>query len=180
MASNLTAQVRDIAQVTTAVAGGDLSRKITVEVKGEVDDLKNTINTMVDQLNSFSSEVTRVALEVGKVQEVDDVGRLDEVLSGVPLDGILTGASSPESSNWNRAASERHHWQTLSMLENELTGDVSSNVTHLLDRLAAAQFLYRTLAADGVSFEGNSSGDHLQQWLDALRSFQRLIGMSAS
>ena len=65
LASNLTAQVRDIAQVTTAVAAGDLSKKITVNVKGEVNDLKNTINTMVDQLNAFSSEVTRVALEVG-------------------------------------------------------------------------------------------------------------------
>ena len=65
MASNLTSQVRNIAEVTTAVANGDLSRKITVDVKGEILELKNTINTMVDQLNSFSSEVTRVALEVG-------------------------------------------------------------------------------------------------------------------
>ncbi len=65
MASNLTAQVRNIAEVTTAVAKGDLSKKITVDVKGEILELKNTINTMVDQLNSFSSEVTRVALEVG-------------------------------------------------------------------------------------------------------------------
>ncbi|HYG04137.1 MAG TPA: HAMP domain-containing protein [Chryseosolibacter sp.] len=65
MASNLTGQVRNIAQVTTAVARGDLSRKITVDVKGEIAELKDTINTMVDQLNSFASEVTRVAREVG-------------------------------------------------------------------------------------------------------------------
>src|SRR5207245_791555 len=65
MASNLTAQVRNIAEVTTAVASGDLARKITVDVKGEILELKNTINTMVDQLNSFASEVTRVAREVG-------------------------------------------------------------------------------------------------------------------
>ena len=65
MASNLTAQVRNIAAVTTAVARGDLSRKITVDVKGEILELKETINTMVDQLNGFSSEVTRVAREVG-------------------------------------------------------------------------------------------------------------------
>jgi HAMP domain-containing protein/CheY-like chemotaxis protein/signal transduction histidine kinase len=65
MASNLTAQVRNIADVTTAVARGDLSRKITVDVKGEILELKNTINTMVDQLNAFASEVTRVAREVG-------------------------------------------------------------------------------------------------------------------
>jgi HAMP domain-containing protein len=65
MASNLTGQVRNIAEVTTAVARGDLSRKITVDVKGEILALKNTINTMVDQLNAFASEVTRVAREVG-------------------------------------------------------------------------------------------------------------------
>jgi HAMP domain-containing protein/CheY-like chemotaxis protein/signal transduction histidine kinase len=65
MASNLTGQVRNIADVTTAVAKGDLSRKMTVDVKGEILELKNTINTMVDQLSAFSSEVTRVAREVG-------------------------------------------------------------------------------------------------------------------
>ncbi len=65
MADNLTNQVRNIAEVTTAVAKGDLSKKITVDVKGEMLQLKDTINTMVDQLNSFGSEVTRVALEVG-------------------------------------------------------------------------------------------------------------------
>src|SRR5207244_1629811 len=65
MASNLTNQVRNIAEVTTAVARGDLSRKITVDVRGEILQLKETINTMVDQLNSFASEVTRVAREVG-------------------------------------------------------------------------------------------------------------------
>ncbi|MEO6225714.1 MAG: HAMP domain-containing protein [Sphingomicrobium sp.] len=65
LAANLTGQVRNIAEVTTAVASGDLSKKITVDVKGEILELKNTINTMVDQLNSFASEVTRVAREVG-------------------------------------------------------------------------------------------------------------------
>ena len=65
MAGNLTSQVRNIAEVTTAVARGDLSRKITVDVKGEILELKNTINTMVDQLNAFAAEVTRVAREVG-------------------------------------------------------------------------------------------------------------------
>src|ERR1700739_1385617 len=65
MASNLTDQVRNIAEVTTAVAKGDLSRKITVDVRGEILALKDTINTMVDQLNGFAAEVTRVAREVG-------------------------------------------------------------------------------------------------------------------
>src|SRR5580693_2221911 len=70
MAGNLTAQVRNIAAVTTAVARGDLSKKITVDVKGEILELKNTINTMVDQLSSFAAEVTRVAREVGTAGEL--------------------------------------------------------------------------------------------------------------
>src|SRR5882672_4243936 len=65
MASNLTGQVRNIADVATAIARGDLSRKITVDVKGEILELKNTMNIMVDQLNAFASEVSRVAREVG-------------------------------------------------------------------------------------------------------------------
>ncbi len=65
MAGNLTAQVRNIAEVATAIAGGDLSRKITVDVRGEILQLKETLNTMVDQLNRFAGEVTRVAREVG-------------------------------------------------------------------------------------------------------------------
>ena len=65
MANNLTGQVRNIAEVTTAIANGDLSKKITVNVSGEILQLKDTINTMVDQLNAFAGEVTRVAREVG-------------------------------------------------------------------------------------------------------------------
>ena len=65
MANNLTSQVRNIAQVTTAVANGDLSQKISVDARGEILELKKTINTMVDQLSSFAAEVTRVAREVG-------------------------------------------------------------------------------------------------------------------
>src|SRR5207245_3886120 len=65
MAANLTGQVRNIADVTTAVAKGDLSKKITAEAKGEILELKSTINTLVDQLNAFASEVSRVAREVG-------------------------------------------------------------------------------------------------------------------
>ena len=79
MASNLTAQVRNIAEVTTAVANGDLSKKITVDVQGEILELKNTINTMVDQLNSFASEVTRVALEVGTEGKLGGQARVQDV-----------------------------------------------------------------------------------------------------
>src|SRR5207244_3314521 len=74
MAGNLTGQVRNIAEVTTAVANGDLGKKITVDVRGEILELKNTINTMVDQLNAFAGEVTRVAREVGTRSEERRVG----------------------------------------------------------------------------------------------------------
>ena len=99
MAGNLTGQVRNIAEVTTSVANGDLSKKITVDVKGEILQLKNTINTMVDQLNSFASEVTRVAREVGtegklggqaQVQGVGGVWR-DLTESVNSMAGNLTG-----------------------------------------------------------------------------------------
>jgi HAMP domain-containing protein/signal transduction histidine kinase/CheY-like chemotaxis protein len=79
MATNLTGQVRNIADVTTAVAKGDLSKKITVEVKGEILELKNTINTMVDQLNGFASEVTRVAREVGTEGKLGGQARVEGV-----------------------------------------------------------------------------------------------------
>ena len=79
LAANLTGQVRNIAEVTTAVANGDLSKKITVDVKGEILELKNTINIMVDQLNSFASEVTRVAREVGTEGKLGGQARVDGV-----------------------------------------------------------------------------------------------------
>src|SRR5205807_3288132 len=79
LADNLTSQVRNIADVTTAVAKGDLSRKITVEARGEVLELKNTINTMVDQLSSFADEVTRVATEVGTEGRLGGQAEVEDV-----------------------------------------------------------------------------------------------------
>ena len=83
LAGNLTSQVRNIAEVTTAVATGDLSKKITVDVKGEVLELKETINTMVDQLRSFAAEVTRVAREVGTEGQLGGQAEVE----GVPVSG---------------------------------------------------------------------------------------------
>src|SRR4249919_146209 len=99
MATNLTGQVRNIAEVTTAVARGDLSKKITVDVKGEILELKNTINVMVDQLNSFASEVTRVASEVGSKGKLGGQAQVEGVAgtwsdltdSGNLMAGNLTG-----------------------------------------------------------------------------------------
>src|SRR5690348_3872000 len=94
MAANLTGQVRAIAQVTTAVANGDLSKKMTADAKGEILELKNTINTMVDQLKSFASEVTRVAREVGTEgklggqAQVKGVGGIWKVNISIPFHSI--------------------------------------------------------------------------------------------
>src|SRR5262249_18091171 len=79
MASNLTGQVRNIAEVATAIARGDLSRKITVDVRGEILQLKETINTMVDQLNSFAAEVTGLAREVGTEAKLGGQARVPGV-----------------------------------------------------------------------------------------------------
>ena len=83
MASNLTGQVRNIAQVTTAVAKGDLNQKITVDARGEVLELKNTVNTMVDQLGTFADEVTRVAREVGTEGKLGGQAEVKGVLGHV-------------------------------------------------------------------------------------------------
>src|SRR4029434_8049934 len=82
MASNLTGQVRNMADVATAIANGDLSRKITVDVRGEIRQLKETINTLVDQLNAFAAEVTRVAREVGSEGKLGGQAEVKDV-SGV-------------------------------------------------------------------------------------------------
>jgi len=121
MAGNLTAQVRNIAEVTTAVARGDLSKKITVDVKGEILELKNTINVMVDQLNSFASEVTRVAREVGTEGKLGGQARVPGV-GGVWKD--LT--DNVNSMGGNLTAQVRNIAEVTTAVAN---GDLSKKIT---------------------------------------------------
>ncbi len=121
MADNLTAQVRNIADVTTAVAKGDLSKKITVDVKGEILELKNTINTMVDQLSSFASEVTRVAREVGTEGKLGGQAKVEGV-SGTWKD--LT--DSVNSMAGNLTAQVRNIANVTTAVAN---GDLSKKIT---------------------------------------------------
>ncbi len=121
MAGNLTAQVRNIAEVTTAVAKGDLSKKITVDVKGEILELKNTINTMVDQLNSFASEVTRVVRDVGTEGKLGGQARVAGV-GGVWKD--LT--DSVNSMGGNLTAQVRNIAEVTTAVAN---GDLSKKIT---------------------------------------------------
>jgi HAMP domain-containing protein len=110
MANNLTGQVRNIAEVATAIAEGDLSSKITVEVKGEILALKNTMNTMVDQLNGFAAEVTRVAREVGTEGKLGGPGRsagCRRHLEGFDRQRQLHGLESDRSSTQHRRSHDR-------------------------------------------------------------------------
>src|SRR6476469_7761540 len=135
MAGNLTAQVRNIAEVATAIAGGDLSRKITVDVKGEILELKNTINTMVDQLNAFAGEVTRVAREVGTEGKLGGQAEVKGV-SGTWRD--LTENVNQLASNLTtqvRAMADVACSVTQGDLTRQITVDASGEVAELKDRV---------------------------------------------
>ena len=145
MAANLTGQVRNIAEVTTAVANGDLSRKITVDVKGEVLELKNTLNTMVDQLNSFASEVTRVAREVGTEGKLGGQAQVKGV-SGV--------------------------WKDLTESVNQMAGNLTGQVRNIADVTTAVAKgdLSKKITVD-VRGEILQLKEAINTMVDQLRSF---------
>ena len=145
MAGNLTAQVRNIAEVTTAVARGDLSRKITVDVKGEILELKDTINTMVDQLNAFAGEVTRVAREVG-------------------TDGKLGGQAQVPGV----AGTWKDLTDNVNFMANNLTGQVR-NIAEVATAVARGD-LSRKITVD-VKGEILELKDTMNTMVDQLRSF---------
>ena len=148
MAGNLTAQVRNIAEVTTAVARGDLSRKITVDVKGEILELKNTINTMVDQLNAFASEVTRVAREVGTEGKLGGQAEVPEVAG--------TWKDLPDNVNFmasNLTAQVRNIAEVATAiaggdLSKKITVDVRGEILLLKDTLNTMVEQLRSFAAE--------------------------------
>src|SRR5205807_1981748 len=143
--SNLTAQVRNIAAVTTAVATGDLSKKITVDVKGEILELKNTINTMVDQLSSFASEVTRVAREVGS-------------------EGKLGGQAQVKAVAGT--------WKDLTDSVNSMAGNLTAQVRNIAEvtTAVAAGDLSKKITVD-VKGEVQRLKDTINTMVDQLRSF---------
>src|SRR6266566_1336149 len=148
MASNLTNQVRNIAEVTTAVAKGDLSRTITVEVRGEILELKNTINTMVDQLNSFASEVTRVAREVGTEGKLGGQAQVKGV-SGTWKD--LTDSVNSMASNLTgqvRNIAEVTTAVALGDLSRKITVDVRGEILQLKDTINTMVDQLRSFAAE--------------------------------
>src|SRR5207245_366543 len=135
MASNLTGQVRNIAEVTTAIAGGDLSKKITVDVRGEILQLKDTVNTMVDQLNGFASEVTRVAREVGSDGKLGGQAQVPGV-AGTWKD--LTDNVNFMASNLTSQVRNDAHVATAVAggdFSNKITVDVRGEILQLKDTL---------------------------------------------
>ena len=145
MASNLTGQVRNIAEVTTAVATGDLSKKVTVDVKGEVLELKNTVNTMVDQLSTFADEVTRVAREVGSE------GRLGGQAQVKGVSGV---------------------WKDLTENVNTLAGNLTGQVRNIaaVTTAVATGDLSKKITVD-VKGEVLELKDTINTMVDQLRSF---------
>ena len=145
MAANLTGQVRNIAEVTTAVANGDLSKKITVDVRGEILELKSTINTMVDQLNSFASEVTRVAREVG-------------------IEGKLGGQAQVRGV----AGTWKDLTDNVNMMANNLTGQVRG-IASVVTAVAEGD-LKRKLIVDAKG-EIAALADTINEMIDTLATF---------
>src|SRR5205823_2406702 len=145
MAGNLTAQVRNIAEVTTAIANGDLSRKITVDVKGEILEMKNTVNIMVDQLSSFASEVTRVAREVGS-------------------EGILGGQAEVKGVAGT--------WKDLTDSVNSMAGNLTGQVRNIADVTTAVAKgdLSKKITVD-VKGEFLELKNTINTMVDQLRSF---------
>src|SRR5918993_835649 len=145
MAGNLTSQVRNIADVTKAVAAGDLSKKITVDVKGEILELKNTVNTMVDQLNAFASEVSRVAREVG-------------------TEGSLGGQARVEGVSGT--------WKDLTDSVNSMAGNLTSQVRNIAEvtTAVAAGDLSKKITVD-VKGEISELADTINSMIDTLATF---------
>ncbi len=166
MARNLTGQVRNIAEVTTAVANGDLSKKISIDVQGEFLELKNTVNTMVDQLNAFAGEVTRVAREVGVEGKLGGQAQSTEV-SGVWKD--LTDNVNQLAANLTnqvRAISDVATAVTEGDLTRQVPVEASGEVAVLMDALNE---MIRTL--------GETTRENIEQdWLKTNRErFTRML-----
>src|SRR5207302_28105 len=148
MAGNLTAQVRNIAEVTTAVANGDLSKKITVNVRGEILELKNTINTMVDQVSSFAAEVTRVAREVGTEGKLGGQANVRGVAGTWKDLGDSVNSMAGNLTSQVRNIAEVTTAVANGDLSRKITVDVRGEILELKDTLNGAVEMLRSFAAE--------------------------------
>ncbi|MFO0966104.1 MAG: hypothetical protein U0793_11050 [Gemmataceae bacterium] len=128
----------------------------------------------------YSSGPLLNSIFLQELQDIFEVGRLDDVLSGVDLDEVITSATSPQAASWNLAVSQQHHWQTLHALDTALPGAVRQRVTHVMGLIRAAQGLYALLERAGVTFERYTGKDHLANWSRALSDFARRVGYATA
>lgn len=128
----------------------------------------------------YSSGKLLNSIYMQELQDIFDVGRLNQVLSGVTLDNVITSAASPLSSGWNLNLSQQHHWQTLHSLDATLTGNLRSDIVDVLRRVRDAQGIYAVLERLGVEFERFTGKEHLPSWGRALSEFGRRVGIASS
>jgi len=128
----------------------------------------------------YSSGPLFNSIMLSDLQSVFEVGRLDDVLSNVPLDDMFSNSPQPLDSGWTTPLSQQHHWQTLQSLDARLSGNVRRDLRDTVKSLRDADGLYRLLEAAGVQFERNAGRDHLMEWVRGIAEFQRMAGFAAS
>lgn len=128
----------------------------------------------------YSSGPLLNSIFLQELQEIYEVGKLEDVLSGVELDSVITEAESPLAATWNQNISQHHHWQTLNSLDQAITGNVRRNVLSVLGKVREARALYASLAREGVELKGFSGPGHLPNWGRALTEFARRAGFAPS
>jgi hypothetical protein len=114
---------------------------------------------------------------LSELQQIHEVGRLQDVLSGVSLDSVITDASSPEESDWSPRISELHHWEGLHTIDQIIESDVKANLAAFETRIDSAKELYVQLAEDGVVFGTLTRSNHLDQWSEAIYIFQNAVSL---
>ncbi len=124
----------------------------------------------------YSSLPLLNSIMLSELESITEVGHLEEVLSGVPLDSVITDAPSPESSNWTGRLSERHHWQTLAAAIAEFGGQPQSDLESVIEYVRTARGLYTQVKGAGVPFERHIDGHHLSSWYRGIQSFRHEIG----
>lgn len=125
----------------------------------------------------YSSKPLFNSILLSELEQINDIGSTEIVLSEVPLDEVITSARSPEASDWNQRISELHHWQTLNSIDSAVSGDAPTDLDRLTQELEQAMESYASLRSEGVVFERNSQDDHLAEWSAAINSFRGMLGI---
>ncbi|MCH7726889.1 MAG: hypothetical protein IH991_10460, partial [Planctomycetes bacterium] len=123
----------------------------------------------------YSSRRLINSIMLSELESISEAGYLDAAVSNVALDSIIKSAASPESSGWTTQFSERHHWQSLSAMNEDLTDTPKADTAAVVESIRQASGLYTLLKGAGVPFERNTDGEHLREWLRALTAFQQEV-----